>query len=204
MKQEGFFVQRIYPIIFMALLTVVFITGVSGIYLSTKERVELNETIVQKKAVLYAAGIEYPEGNPAEVNEIYSSRVSEVGGDGRPAYYRIELPNGDTGYGVYVEGPGLWGQIVTIFGFRSDLETITGMEVVQQSETPGLGARINEPWFKEQFRGKEPPFRFVPEGTASGEEELDAITGATKTTNAMEAIANRAAEAAEDVIEEES
>jgi Na+-transporting NADH:ubiquinone oxidoreductase subunit C len=204
MKQEGFFAQRIYPIFFMALLTVVFIAGVSGIYLSTQERVEMNETIVQKKAVLYAAGIEFPDDNPNRVNEIYNNRVSEVGGNGRPDYYRINLPNGDTGYGVYVEGPGLWGQIVTIFGFRSDLETITGMEVVQQSETPGLGARINEPWFKNQFRDKTPPFEFVPEGTASGEDELDAITGATKTTNAMEAIANKATEVAQDVIEEES
>jgi Na+-transporting NADH:ubiquinone oxidoreductase subunit C len=182
----------------------VFIAGVSGIYLSTKERVELNETVVQKKAVLYAAGVEYPDGDPTEVNEIYSERVTEVGGNGRPEYYEIELPNGKTGYGVYVEGPGLWGQIVTIFGFRSDLETITGMEVVQQSETPGLGARINEPWFKDQFRGKQPPFEFVPEGTASGEKELDAITGATKTTSAMEEIANRADDVAQEVIEEDS
>jgi Na+-transporting NADH:ubiquinone oxidoreductase subunit C len=203
MKKEGFFPQRIYPILFMALLTVVFIAGVSGIYLSTKERVELNETIVQKKAVLYAAGIEYPADNPTRINEIYAENVREVGGNGRPDYYEIELPNGDTGYGVYVEGAGLWGQIVTIFGFRSDLETITGMEVVEQSETPGLGARINEPWFKEQFRGKTPPFEFVPEGTASGEDELDAITGASKTTAAMERIANKATEEAKEVIEEE-
>ena len=204
MKKEGFFPQRVYPIIFMALLTVVFIAGVSGIYLTTQERVEMNETIVEKKAVLYAAGIDYPSDNPTEINNIYNSRVTEVGGNGRPDYYEIELPNGDTGYGVYVEGPGLWGQIVTIFGLRADLQTITGMEVVEQSETPGLGARINESWFKEQFRGKTPPFEFVPEGTASGEDELDAITGASKTTAAMERIANKATEVAQDVIEEES
>lgn len=204
MKKEGLFAQRVYPLIFMALLTVVFITGVSGLYLSTKERVELNETIVQKKAVLYAAGIEYPENDPVGVTDIYQERVREVGGNGRPSYFEVELPSGERGYAVYVEGPGLWGQIVTIFGFGSDLQEITGMEVVAQNETPGLGARINEQWFKQQFRGTEPPYTMVPEGTSDKSGELDAITGATKTSDAMERIANKAREVAEKSVEEEN
>ena len=204
MKKEGVFAQRVYPLIFMALLTVVFIAGVSGLYLSTQERVERNETIVQKKAVLYAAGIEYPENDPVEITDLYDERVTEIGGNGRPSLFEVELSSGETAYAVYVEGPGLWGQIVTIFGFESDLEVITGMEVVQQNETPGLGARINEAWFKQQFRGAQPPFTMVPEGTADDPEELDAITGATKTSNAMERIANKAREVAREAVEEES
>jgi Na+-transporting NADH:ubiquinone oxidoreductase subunit C len=204
MKKDGIYAQRIYPLVFMALLTIVFITGVSGLFLTTKERVELNETIVQKKAVLYAVGIEYPENDPVEVTEIYAEQVKEIGGNGRPAYFEVELPDGGSAYAVYVEGPGLWGQIVTIFGFEEDLSTITGMEVVRQNETPGLGARIKESWFKEQFRGSEAPFTMVPEGTAAAADELDAITGATKTSAAMERIANKARETAEKVIEEDS
>lgn len=204
MNKEGVYAQRIYPVVFMAILTVVFITVVSGIYLLTEERVKLNETIVQKKAVLYAAGIEYPENNPVRVSEIYEEHVTEVGGDGRPDYFEVKLPSGGLSYAVYVEGPGLWGQIVTVFGFRQDLQTITGIEIVEQSETPGLGARITESWFREQFRGKQPPFTMVPEGTADEANELDAITGATKTTEAMKAIANKADEVAREKIEEES
>ncbi len=204
MKKDGLYAQRIYPLVFMAILTVVFITGVSGLFLVTKERVELNETIVQKKAVLYAVGIEYPDNDPVEVTDIYAEHVKEVGGNGRPDYFEVSLPSGGIAYAVYVEGPGLWGQIVTIFGFGENLSTITGMEVVQQNETPGLGARIKESWFKEQFRGSEPPFTMVPEGTADAADELDAITGATKTSAAMERIANKARETAETVIEEDS
>ena len=204
MKKEGVYAQRVYPLIFMALLTMVFIAGVSGLYLSTQERVERNETIVQKKAVLYAAGIEYPENDPVETTEIYDEHVTEIGGNGRPDFFEVRLPSGENGYAVFVEGPGLWGQIVTIFGFGSDLNTITGMEVVQQNETPGLGARINEQWFKEQFRGKQPPFEAVPEGTADEQNEIDGLTGASKTTAAMEQIANKAREVAQEVVEEES
>ncbi|MFO7850459.1 MAG: FMN-binding protein [Spirochaetia bacterium] len=202
MNKEGIYAQRIYPVVFMSLLTVVFITVVSGAFLLTQERVELNEAIAEKKAVLYAAGIDYPEDDPVGVNEIYEERVREVDGNGRPDYFEIEMPGGELGYAVYVEGAGLWGQIVTIFGFKQDLSTITGIEIVQQNETPGLGARINEPWFKEQFRGTNPPFTMAPEGTAEGPDEFDAITGATKTSESMREIVNKSADTAREKIEE--
>ena len=32
--------------------------------------------------------------------------------------------------------------------------TVTGVEILSQAETPGLGARITEPAFKDQFAGK--------------------------------------------------
>ncbi|MFP4178768.1 MAG: FMN-binding protein [Spirochaetaceae bacterium] len=202
MKKDGVYAQRIYPVVFMSLLTVVFITVVSGAYLTTEERVELNQAIAEKKAVLYAAGIDYPEDDPVGVNEIYEERVKEFGGNGRTDYFEVEMPGGDPGYAVYVEGAGLWGQIVTIFGFNRELSTITGMEIVQQNETPGLGARINEAWFKEQFRDKKPPFTMVAEGTAEGSDEFDAITGATKTSESMRAIVNKSADTAREKIEE--
>lgn len=202
MNKDGVYAQRIYPVVFMSLLTVVFITVVSGAYLMTEERVELNQAIAEKKAVLYAAGIDYPEDDPVRVNEIYEERVDEIGGNGRPDYFEVEMPDGARGYAVYVEGAGLWGRIVTIFGFNRELTTITGVEVVQQNETPGLGARINEAWFKEQFRGTQPPFTMVPEGTAEEPDEFDAITGATKTSESMRAIVNKSADTAREKIEE--
>lgn len=195
MNKDGTFALRIYPVLFMMLLTMVFITSVSGIYLFTRDRVLMNETLSLKKAVLYAAGIDFPEGDPAGVQEVYSGRVREVGSvDGRPAYFEI-LENGSpAGYAAFVSGAGLWGEIVAIFGFESGLDTLTGVEFLEQNETPGLGARITEEWFKEQFRGKRGPFRLVEEGTADAPDELDAITGATRTSSAVLGIANGAFE----------
>ena len=203
MKQESIFSTRIYPVLFMVALTVVFISVVSGIYLTTKDRVLLNESIFQKKAVLYAAGIEFPEGPPQAVQAIYEEHVTEVNGEGdQPDYFRVELPSGQTGYAVYVQGAGLWGEIVSIFGFKPDLETFTGVEFVEQNETPGLGARITEQWYKEQFRGKQGPFELVEEGTSDAPNELDAITGASRTSEAVLKIANKAAEVAQAKVEE--
>ncbi|MFW5713007.1 MAG: FMN-binding protein, partial [Spirochaetota bacterium] len=203
MKKDSMFASRVYPVLFMVALTVVFISGVSGIFLTTEDRVRLNETIFQKRAVLYAAGIEFPEEDIQEIQRIYEERVREVNGEGeQPDYFRIELPSGETGYAVYVRGAGLWGEIVSVFGFKPDLETFTGVEFVEQNETPGLGARITEQWYKEQFRDKRGPFELVAEGSSDAADELDAITGATKTSEAVLKIANRAAEAAQAKVEE--
>ena len=198
------FSTRVYPVLFMVALTVVFISVVSGIYLSTKDRVLLNESIFQKKAVLYAAGIDFPEDNPQEIQAIYEKRVREVDREeGQPDYFQVELPSGVTGYAVYVRGAGLWGEIVSIFGFQPDLETFTGVEFVEQNETPGLGARITEQWYKEQFRGKSGPFQLVAEGSSDAPDELDALTGASRTSEAVLKIANKAAEEARETVEQE-
>ena len=49
--------ERIYPVLFMAIITIVFIAMVSGIYLATRDLVILNESLYLKRAVLFAAGV---------------------------------------------------------------------------------------------------------------------------------------------------
>jgi Na+-transporting NADH:ubiquinone oxidoreductase subunit C len=63
---------------------------------------------------------------------------------------------------------------------------IKGLAFTEQNETPGLGGRIEEDWYKEQFKGT------TLSGSLSYGEEtgLDAITGATSTSNAVLKILN--------------
>ncbi|MDC7246170.1 MAG: FMN-binding protein, partial [Sphaerochaetaceae bacterium] len=86
-------------------------------------------------------------------------------------------------------GAGLWGPITIVVGFV-DESTLSGVSILSQNETPGLGARIEEPWFTAQFSGKSGPFTFVEEGTASADDEIDSITGATRTSQAFRTIIN--------------
>ena len=178
MKKESFFSERIKPVIVMAVLTIVCITLVSGIHLSTVELVIANEGLVLKKAVLYAGGIDIPENN-LEINDLYDERVSEK--------QDIFVINGEDGspssYAFISAGPGLWGEIEAVMAFNTDLETFTGVDFIKQNETPGLGARITEEWFKQQLRGKNPPLTLAAEGESEGPNEIDAITGATRTSN---------------------
>jgi len=191
MRKDGFFAERIKPVIIMAVLTIVCIAVVSGIHLSTQDLVIANEGLFLKKAVLYAGGIEIPETN-ADVNVLFEERVVEEDG-----VFQIIGGGEIIAYAFIVGGPGLWGEIEAVTAFTPDFTAFVGVEFIKQNETPGLGARITESWFKEQMRGKSFPLDMVPEGTSGGEADLiDAITGASRTSAYVLQIFNSAGEQA--------
>jgi Na+-transporting NADH:ubiquinone oxidoreductase subunit C len=90
-----------------------------------------------------------------------------------------------------VSGMGYNGLIDAIVALRADMNTIAGLAITGQSETPGLGARIEEPAWLGQFSGKSVAdasgtVRFaVAKGLAGSAFEVDGITGATRTSNAI-------------------
>ena len=197
------FRERVFPILFMALLTAISIAMVSGIYLATRDLVSRNESLYLKRAVLFAAGLAVPEG-PAEVEQAYTDAVRErTDENGDPRFYEVVGAGGNVeGYVIPRTGPGLWGEIEAVVGLERDLRVLTGVDFTKQNETPGLGARISEDWFRAQFRGKTGPFSLVPEGTpGEGDQEFDAITGATITSTAVMNILNSALEEAADTVE---
>ncbi len=196
-----FFKERVYPVLFMLLVTIVFITAVSGLYLTTENLVLLNETLFLKRAVLYSANIPVPEEGP-EIEALYNSRIREKETSAGPVFRIVDDTGNTEGWVVFSSGPGLWGEIEAVVGYDRSGKVLTGVEFVKQNETPGLGARITEPWFKEQFRSKVPPFIMVPEGTAKTADEMDAITGATRTSTAVLKLMNRSMNRAAEAIGE--
>ena len=91
-----------------------------------------------------------------------------------------------------VSGAGYNGPIDAIVALRGDMNTIAGLAITGQSETPGLGGRIEEAAWLGQFRGKlvggesgGTPRIAVARGAAGSEFEVDGITGATRTSNAV-------------------
>lgn len=91
-----------------------------------------------------------------------------------------------------VRGAGYGGPIEAMLALRGDLDTIAGLTITDHSETPGLGARIEEPSWQARFAGKrlrdaegEMRFAVVKDG-ADTEYEVDGITGATRTSDAVE------------------
>lgn len=90
-----------------------------------------------------------------------------------------------------IAGQGYNGRIEAILALRGDLNTVAGMAVTRHSETPGLGGRIEEAawqasWPGTLLRDVEGEIRFtVSRGAASSVYEVDGITGATRTSNAV-------------------
>ncbi|MBN2354306.1 MAG: FMN-binding protein [Spirochaetales bacterium] len=95
---------------------------------------------------------------------------------------------------VRMRGPGLWNEIDLLVFFDLDSNSIKSVRVIFQAETAGLGSRIEEPGFLNQFRNIsiDRPLRIVRQRTGAPD-EVDAITGATSSSQAVGAIVNRAA-----------
>jgi len=101
------------------------------------------------------------------------------GGD----YYNCYQGKKVIGHVISAIGDGYSGDITMLVGIDSK-GVITGIEVLSQTETPGLGARCVEvkrgqkqPWFLEQFQGKN-----AVTLTLKG---IESITGATITSEAI-------------------
>ena len=77
---------------------------------------------------------------------------------------------------------GFSGRIELIVGFLLD-GTITGYTVIEQKETPGLGTKVTESKFSNQFKGMNPRshgFKVKQDGG-----EIDAVTSATISSRAV-------------------
>lgn len=81
-------------------------------------------------------------------------------------------------------GEGYGGDIQFTVGIQND-GTVNGIKILSIEETAGLGMKANEEEFYGQFSGKKvDAFQYTKNGAAS-DSEIDAISGATVTTNAM-------------------
>jgi Na+-transporting NADH:ubiquinone oxidoreductase subunit C len=191
--QPTFYRERIYPLLFMFIVTFLCILLTAGIYLLTQDRASANELSFTRRAILQAGGVSF-ENTTAGIELAFNEKI--VVEDG---YYTTQGPEG-TRYIIPLQGPGLWGTIAIMVGLEEDMKTFSGLAIVSQNETPGLGARIEESWFTGQFQGKTAPFVMVEEGTASAQNEVDAITGATRTSEYFLNLTNRAADDAQSII----
>jgi Na+-transporting NADH:ubiquinone oxidoreductase subunit C len=192
MKKDAKTRQRVFTVLFMLIVTLVFISVTTVLYTLSKDTIKLNELLRIRKAVLYSGGVLLPD-NPKQIESIYKKRVREVKDSrGLVLYYEV-YKSGSSEVQSYVlisDGPGLWGTITAAVGYDSTLQRLTGFEVIDQNETPGLGGRITEAWFMHQFRGKKPPLSIVPEGARADNNQFQAITGATYSTNGVKDILN--------------
>jgi len=86
---------------------------------------------------------------------------------------------------------GYGGDVQIAVGITAD-GTLTGFSVIKHSETAGLGAKAAEPEFASQFAGKKAEMLAYTKTGAAAANEIDAISGATITTNAVTNATNTA------------
>lgn len=111
--------------------------------------------------------------------------------DGEETVYEVKENGVLIGYCVEVKSAGFGGDIEMMVGCTLDRK-ILGVSIVSLSETPGLGAKVNEDAFLSQYAGK-------GEGVELGT-DVDAISGATISSRAVTDGVNRATEALSELL----
>lgn len=178
----------VYTVVFMLVVSAVFTLLLAGANSFYKPKIEENELLAERTAILYVFDIDQ-SGSAAEVLKRFDDNIKDIELSGISLYEYSE--QGETiAYAVPFTGAGLWGSISGYLGVSPELDEITGLVFTSHSETPGLGGRIDELEYKEQYRGL-----VIDDGSklAYGEDgggQIDAITGATSTSNAVLKILN--------------
>ena len=101
-------------------------------------------------------------------------------------YQGLDASGEPVGYVIQTTVNGYGGEVVVTLGMDMD-GVITGVDVGGEnfSETPGLGALAKEPEFTQQYIGKKVPLTLVKGNEPKGENTIDAISGATRTSSAV-------------------
>ncbi len=131
--------------------------------------------------------------------EIFKANVcEEKRGDLTTYSYRPAGQAGMEAVAFPFSGLGLWGPIKGFLALEFDLKTIRGISFYEQEDTPGLGGEIGSDWFQSQFVGKSIVDQSGKTGITisksrgkAGQNQIDAITGATMTCDKVEAMLNK-------------
>ncbi|AMW32602.1 FMN-binding protein [Fervidobacterium islandicum] len=181
--------SKVYTVVFTFITSFIFLVVLSGLNVLTAQQVKRNQELFTIRAVLNAMGIQYASDEDA-INT-FNSKVKVETKDSYKVF--SSEVNGDMIYAILFSGSGLWGNISGVLAVNSDVSKVVGIDFISQSETPGLGGRIEENWFKEQFRNESivdgkvgVSTTKVPDSKDDG--QVDAITGATLTSKSIEKI----------------
>ena len=126
------------------------------------------------------------------IDQQYAQTITDVQTEAGGQVYVAQV-DGQTKYVLPVKGRGLWGGLWGYISIDEDKQHVFGTYFDHESETAGLGARIKERWFQEQFNGKpiftdstqQVALTVVKKGASKGETESDGVTGATLTSNGV-------------------
>lgn len=177
----------------LALTLITLVAGVTlgGVYEITKDPIAKQEA--QAKAEAYeqvftdAAAFEAVEMDDTLTKTIRDQLDQEgYKAQSIEEVMRAEDQSGETlGYAfTVVTSEGYGGDIQFSMGVQND-GTLNGISILSIGETAGLGMNADTPAFKDQFVGKQVEKLQYTKNGATQDDEINAISGATVTTNAM-------------------
>ena len=170
MKQEN--IVRL--IVVLTIICVVSALALAIVYNATKEPIARQKRLEMIKAIKSVLP-ETTANNPLKDKITIKGKAIFIGKDknGKPVGVAFKVYSNE-GYG---------GTIEIMLGIRTKDDSISGIEILSMSETPGLGAKIEQKWFKDQFKNrnlKNTVWKVKKDGG-----DIDQITGATISPRAV-------------------
>ena len=177
-------------------LTAVFVGGMlAGFFKFVEPKIEENRLKEERKAVFSVL--------PGVADyRVIEKRLNKK--DVVKIFRGVDKDGRLVGYAFLAEGPGFQGIITMMVGLNVNMKELTGLKVLEQVETPGLGDKIRESWFEDQFKGLsiEPKIDYIKNRKPEKPNQIQAITGATITSKAVAEIINRRVRVVIDIIKE--
>ncbi|MBR2274534.1 MAG: RnfABCDGE type electron transport complex subunit G [Lachnospiraceae bacterium] len=177
-----------------AIVTLTVITLVAGILLGfiyelTKEPIAAQELLQKQEAYRQVFAQADSFEDYADFDEEAASKLLSDAG-----FAYDSISEASVAYDASGEVLGYVFTVISMEGYGGEIDVamgitkegvLNGIEILSIGETAGLGMKADTPEFKEQFKDKQvSQFSYTKSG-ASQEYEIDALSGATITTNAM-------------------
>ena len=162
--------KPVLVLFFICLLTT---AALAGTNMLTKGKIQENAAMAEIEARQQVL----PEADSFETRGEYAEGLSA---------------SGETvGYVFVTETKGYGGTIRVMTGINTS-GSITGVSILEHSETVGLGANVEKADFSNQFQGEIPENGFTVVKTDPSAGEIAAVTGATISSNAVTNAVNQA------------
>ena len=164
-----------------------------GAYLITAPRIAKNRADRLRSAAFQVL----PAAESLDALELVDGALvpGVLGGEGDMVYAGRNAAGELVGYAVPAEGPGFMDTVKVIYGFDQERGVIVGLQVLESRETPGLGDKVGyDPHFLANFEALVVEPEIVPvKGGRTADNQVDCITGATISSEAVVDILNRSA-----------
>ena len=191
--------DNLHVLIYSAVLGLVCASLLAGAAKFTEPYREMNAKAEETRHILDVLEVPYsPKASAADLQKVLQENIRKAPRGGLEVYEYVPAQAGGKVTAVVVPfaGQGVWGPIKGFLALEPDMKTIRGITFSQQEETPGLGGEIGNPEFTKKFKGKtivdaegRPGFRIGGPGL-TGPNKVDAVSGATLTSNKVEQMLN--------------
>ena len=166
-------------------LNLLIISAVAALLLALTNSVTAS-TIAQRNEQANAEARKLVLESAQDFEEVKDVKTDNSKGVEDSEIYEAKDASGNTvGYTLKVLPSGYGGTIELMVGIDSAKGQVSGINVVSNSETAGLGAKSTDPEFSDQYKGKPLEELSVLKNGTPGDTEIKAISGATITSTAV-------------------